>query len=819
MLLSVQYYTTCMVSNFFKMAIRVFMKNGTQTLINIFGLAIGISFSIVIFLYAHKEINYDRFHDNARRIYRVAVHSRIADNTMKIAVTSTPLAGTAKKEIPEVEEAVRIARFGAWLLRYDSLRYNEDLIIFSDPGFFKIFSFPLIQGSPEEVLSKPYSIVLCEKAAKRYFGNANPIGKRLRVEDDSTFYTVTGVMKDVPENSHLHFEMVGTLSTFDKMLNNDRWVVNYLYTYLLLRKGADIQPVQQGLQKIVTRYVLPDYLKLLNLNDQKSLGTNSFYHFNLQPLPDIHLDSKYTAEFDPSGKYQYVYILIILAGIILVLSCMNFVNLITSQSAQRAREVGIRKISGSERRSLIIQFLLESSLLAFMAMALALLLTELALPAFSKYIGLELSLNQLFNTQGIILLIALIAAVGIFSGLYPAWYVSSYDPGTVLRNKWEDHPDKGRFRTGLSFLQLFLAIGAVAMTSVVMKQYHYLVNQDRGYDTENLIVIRRPDALTNRLEQFKKDIQSHPDVLISANANVTLGGGFPRFPYYLEGTTARDNVSLSSMMISYDFDKTYRFNMASGRFFNRSSNTDSSACVINETAAREFGVANPLGKTIIQLTDKPGLTHTYKIIGVVQDFYFETLETSIRPMVMTLMPGNFEGYLSVRINPENSDSAIQFIKQTWERYTTAYPFVYYYLDQDRIDYYKPVRTTARIFLLLSVINIIMACLSLLGLVSYLYHRKQVDVSIRKTMGASSITIFLIRTSRLSIIMIAASLLAWLVVFFLAHRWLNDYAYHIKPDIYTYLQASIIVALFSFATIYYHTCRSACANPGQVLRHE
>ncbi len=808
-----------MISNYFKMAFRVFMKNGIQTLINIFGLAIGISFSIVIFLYAHKEINFDRFHEHAKRIYRVAVHSRIADNTMKIAVTSTPLARTAKKEIPEVEEAVRVARFGAWLLRYDSLRYNEDLVIFSDPGFFKVFSFPLIYGDPDEVLSRPYSIVLCEKAAKRYFGDINPVGKRLRVENDSTFYMVTGVMKDVPENSHLHFEMVGTLSTFDEMLNNDRWVVNYLYTYLMLRKGADLPSVQKGLQNIVNQYVLPDYADLLNLEDQKSLGAKSFYHFNLQPLTEIHLESEYAAEFEPSGKYQYVYILIALAAIILILSCLNFVNLITSQSAQRVLEVGIRKISGSERRSLVIQFLMESSLLAFLAMALALFITELTLPAISAYIGLNLSLAQLFNSQGFVLLIALIAAVGIFSGLYPAWYLSSFDPRMVMRNKWGDYPDKGRLRIGLSFLQLFLAVAAVAMTSVVIKQYRFLINKDRGYDTENLIVIRRPDALAGQLEQFKKDINAHPDIIISANANVSLGSGFPRFPYYLKGSTARDNVSLSTMMVSHDFDKTYKFRIASGRFFTTTLKTDSSACVINETAAREFGITDPLGKTLIQLTDKPGLTHSYTIIGVVKDFYFETLENRIRPLVMTLMPGNFEGYLTVRIKPDHPESTIHFIKQTWERYTTAYPFVYYYLDQDRRDYYKPVQTTARIFLLLSVINVLMACLSLLGLVSYFYHSNQHDVSIRKTMGASSFKIFLLRASSLSVLIVAASALAWIAVLFLAHRWLNDYAYHIKPDIITFISAMMIVAVFAFLTVYYHTCKSACANPGDLLRQE
>jgi putative ABC transport system permease protein len=811
--------TIRMLSNFFKVAFRVFMKNSFQTLINIFGLAIGISFSLVIFLYAHKEISYDRFHQHAKRIYRVAVNAQIAGNTMNIAMTSTPLAGTMTREIPEVEEAVRIARFGAWLLRYDSLKYNEDNLIFSDSGFFTLFSFPLLKGSAETVLAKPNSIVLSEKSVKRYFGDADPMGKQLHVENDSTYYTVTGVMKDIPDNSHLHFDMVGALSTFDKMLQNDRWVANYLYTYFLLREGASPDSIKKGLKSIVARHVLPDYRKLLNLEDLKSLGTHSFYHFNLQPLTEIHLESKYAADVDSSGKHLYVYLLIVLAVVILLLSCMNFISLLTAQSSGRALEVGIRKISGSERRSLIQQFLLESSLLAFFALALALLFTELALPAFSKYIGLQLSLGQLVNTQGFILIVALIIVVGIFSGLYPAWYLSSYNPKSVMRNHFEDHPDKGRLRAGFSLLQLYLAVGAVSMTAVIMLQYRYLVNKDRGYDTNNLVVIRRPDALTTHLDQFKKEIAAYKQVISSANASSSMGGGFPRFPFYPEGSVARQNISMSTFLVSFGFDATYRFTMKSGRFFNPVNQSDSSACVINETAVHKLGIQNPIGKTLIQLTEKPGKINKYTIIGVVQDFYFETLENPVRPMIMILMPGNFEGYLSVRISPQNQDSTIQYLKSTWEKYTTAYPFVYYYLDADRREFYKPVQTTARIFVLLSIVTMLMACLSLFAQVSYLYNRKQRKIGIQKTMGASNLHIMKIRLSRVGILVLIASVFAWFSVYYLARLWLADYAYHIALNFGIFIAATVIVSLFSFLAIYYHTCRMACANPGEMLKYE
>jgi len=807
-----------MLRSYFKVAFRVFIRNRTHTLINIFGLALGLTFSIVIFLYAHKELSYDHFHENTERIYRVAVDAQIAENDLSIAVTSMPLAATMRREIPEVEEAVRIAKFGAWLFRNDSIRYNEDNVIFTDPGFFKMFSFPLIKGLPDEVLSKPHSIVLSETSAHRYFGETNPIGKKLRVEDDSTYYTVTGVMKDVPENSHIHFDMVGTLSTYENLFGNDRWVINFIYTYFLIHESSSLSKVNDGLQKIVRDYVIPDYQKLLNLEDQP-FSENNYYNYVIQPLTDIHFESGYFGEFEPVGKFFHVTLFIILAVVILLLSCLNFMSLITAQSVTRAREVGIRKISGSEKRSLINQFLLESALLSFFALALALLLTELVLPTFSKFIGLQLSLGQLLNSSGILLLIGLIIVIGVVSGMYPAWYLSSFNPRSVLRNRFDDHPDKGHFRTALTVFQLFLAIGAVIMTMIIMLQFRYLVNKERGYETDNLMVIRRPDALTNKLEDFKKEISTHTGIKGVANATSALGSGFPRFPYYLEGTPVTRNFSTATLLVSFGFDTTYRLKMYSGRYFNTAYEQDSSACVINETALQHMGIKDPIGKTLIQLSDRPGKITTYKIIGVVEDFYFETLENPIRPLIMLLMPGNFEGYLTVRLNEVKQDSTIQYLKGVWEKYTDAYPFVYYHLDEDRKNYYQPVRTTARIFTLLSIVTTLMACMSLFALVSFTYNRKQREIGILKTMGASNLSIILRRAGEIILLVLSASVVAWICAYFLAKYWLNDYAYHIHINVLYFIAATLGVTLIALIAVYYHTWLVAKANPGNALKYE
>ncbi len=807
-----------MLTGYLRIAFRVFSRNRTYTLINIAGLAIGLTFSIIIFLYAYKELSFDRFHKNTDRIYRVGIKARLAENEMNLAVTATPLAKTILHEIPDVEYTARVARFGAWLLRNDTIRYNEDNLIFSDPGFFKIFSFNLVQGSPDAVLSKPYSVVLTESAARKYFPDNNALGRKLQVENDSTYYLVTGIMKDVPDNSHLQFDMVGAISTYDKMLDNDRWIINYLYTYFLLKKGGNINHVNARLDTIVNNYVIPDYLGMLGIESKESFLKSNYYNFVPQPITEIHFDSTLTGNPAPAGKYFYLYFFIILAVVIMIISCLNFVNMVTAHSLHRAREVVVRKISGSARKSLVLQFLIESSLMAFFSLTIALLLTEIALPMFSKYIGIHLSLRQLLNSEGILLMLFLIFLTGVISGLYPAFYLSSYHPETVLRNQTAEHPDKGNFRTVLTVFQLFLAIGVLTMALIVHRQYQYLLNKDRGYQTEDLVVIRRPDALTDRLEEFKANLLTLPPVLSATNATSAMGSGFPRYPYHPEGDPVTSSLSAATLMASYDYESTYELELVSGRFFNRNNN-DTLACVINETAVRTMGIDDPVGKSLIQLSDKPGKTSKYKIIGVVKDFNFEPLENPVRPLVILFLPGNFEGYLTLKIDNRNIDGTLQYIQKLWEKYNQAYPFVYYFLDEDRINYYKPVLTTARIFTLLSIITTLLSCLSLFALVAYYYNRKKKDIGVLKALGASEISLIISRVGDIVLLVLMASVAAWICAYFLANYWLNDYAYHISLNVIFFLVATLLLLIFSLIASYYHTYLAARANPGTLLKYE
>jgi putative ABC transport system permease protein len=491
--------------------------------------------------------------------------------------------------------------------------------------------------------------------------------------------------------------------------------------------------------------------------------------------------------------------------------------LTTARATERAKEVSIRKIAGSERHTLVRQFLIESSLLALFSMALALFISELSLPVFNRYMDLDLRLSQLLNSSGIILVIGLIFIIGLVSGLYPALHFSSVDP-LILINAKPNNSGHKRFRLVLVLFQLFIGIGVITLTGIVVGQYRYLIRKDLGFDHENLLVIRRPDGLKEKLEDYKKLIRNNSGVESVTNSTSIPGSAFSRHPYYLEGTSAARNYAAANVLVSFDFDSVYRLTLKEGRFFDRAIHSDSLACVINETMAKQLGGGNLVGQKLLQPTDKPGKRFAFTIIGVVKNFNFETLERPVFPMVMLLMPGNFEGYLTVRLNG-NPDNTIPFLRTSWEKYTSAYPFVSYYLDESLREQYQPVRETGKIFTLLSVVTMLIACLGLFGLASYTFSRKGAEIGIRKALGAAPENIILQEVSRIVTFLITSSLLSWIGVYFLARSWLSDYANRISLHPAYFVAPFGIILLVTLLSVLYRSWLAANANPGSALRYE
>lgn len=808
-----------MTGSFFKVAFRIFYKYRSYTLVNVFALAIGLASSIIIFLYVENEYSYDRFHQHAKEIYRIGIAGKVSGNKLNHAVTSAPLAPALVKEIPEVEKAVRIGRFGAWLIRYKDIKNNEDNIIFADSTFFEIFSFALVSGNPERVLDKPESIVLSRKAARRYFGDENAIGRKLRVENDSTYYEVTGIMEDVPQNSHLHFDMVASLSTLYKYINGNAWVVNNLYTYIQVKEGTRKDDLEKKIQPLVEKYVVPAYYKMLSMEADKVSGTGDRYEFVLQPLTDIHLKSDLEAEFEPGGNSQYVTIFSVLALLILVVACINFMNLATASTANRAKEVGIRKIAGSDKRILIQQFLTESMLITALSLVMALLLVELMLPLFNKTIGLHLSLAQLATPKSFLALFILVAIVGIFAGFYPAFFLSSFNPIVVLRSWIRRGSGSSHLRTGLVFFQFFIAVSLLAMTFIVYAQFNFLTTKDLGFNKENLLVIRRPDGLKKNLNNYRSTILENKNVRSVTNSISLPGNIVNSNTFYLEGTSPDKNYHLNYHLVSYDFLKTYGVHLSAGRFFDPASLSDTTACVINETAARILGLEDPVGKFLVSPFPHNKEKPVCEIIGVVKDFNFQPLENPVRALIMFLIPGNPEGYLTVKIAPREKEETIEFLRSEWENFTDAYPFVYFFLDDHLKEYYYDVRKTGRIFMILSVIALFIACLGLFGLISYTTSQRTREIGIRKVMGAGIPKLLVLQFREIVLLILSSSVLAWILVYFLAVSWLKDYFYSIPLSPFYFILAMMIVLVVAVITVSRKTYLAAKINPGRAIRYE
>jgi len=808
-----------MFGSLFRVAFRILFRDKISTLTNIFGLAIGLAVSLIIFIYVNGELTHDRFHEHADRIYRVGVKGKVADNDFNHAVTSPQLAPALKSEVPGIEETLRVARFGSWLISNGETRYNEDGILFADSAFFSLFSYPLIAGDPNEVLRHPKSIVLSRSSAEKYFGGTNPVGQMLRIENDTIYYKVTGVMENIPYYSHLRFDMIASLNTFSKMMSHHNWTANYLYTYYLKSRGASDSQIQSGLDSLVKKYVFPSYSRMIGLSKGQAGDPDDWYSFVTINVADIHLRSGFTAELEPTGNILYVYLFTALASVILILSCMNFISLVTARSAYRSKEVGIRKLAGSERHILVRQFLIESSLLAFFAMAMALFLAELALPQFNRYIGTDLSLGQLLNKGGVILILLLMLFIGVISGLVPALQLARISPSGVLRRMPQHKEPVSYTRTTLVIIQLFIAIGVVILSLFIGLQFRFLVKKDLGFDKNSLIVIRRSDGLKDSLQVFKQKVLSFQGVESISNTTHLPGDLFPRNPYVLEGVDFADNLIATTWMTSYGLDSVFALKMIQGRFFNQTFAGDSVACVINESAARALNLVDPVGKTILRLTDKPDFRPAYQVIGLVRDFHFELLDKPIEPLVMILMPGNFEGYLTLRVKPETPEPTFSAIRKTWEMMAADYPFVAFDFGQYLGEKYSPVKETQRIFIILAIIAVLITGIGLFSLVSYSQFNRSHEIGIRKALGANTNGILIFEISRVLKLIGLSSALAWAGSYLLLKKWLSEYAYRIELNLLLFIPATIAVALLVIVLLIIQSQWAARQKPGMLLRYE
>jgi putative ABC transport system permease protein len=788
-----------MFRNYIKTAIRNMRKFKGYTFINIAGLAIGIACCILILLWVRDELSFDGFHEKADRLYRVVEQQYYAGGELfPVAVTPAPLAAALKDEIPEFVNAARITLSPRLLIRYGERMFYEDDIALADPSVFDLFSFRLVKGDPETALEKLNSIILTESMAEKYFGDEDPLNKDLKIGNMYDL-TVTGVVENAPRNSHLQFNFIIPFEII-KMAGDplDNWGNNSYFTYVELAENADAATAQEKITGFLQKH-LPESSTTLHL----------------QPLKRIHLYSDFTADVPGHGDIKYVYIFSLVALFVLIIACINFMNLTTARSGNRAKEVGMRKVTGAQKADIVMQFLGESMLFAFIAFLFALGLVLLLLPAFNALSGKELSL---FTGESIDLLAALIGVAiltGLVSGSYPVLYLSSFQPVAVLKGTLRSGPRGSTFRRVLVVIQFSLSIFLIIATAIIHSQLEYIQNKKLGYDKDHVIYMRIGMNAVRYYEPFKREALTSPDI---------LGIGWSgQLPAYIVNSTSsvnwpgkdpNESILMHNTAVDYDFIETMGMEIVAGRNFSLEFPTDEKeAFILNEEAARLLGEDSAVGKPFT-LWDIKG-----KVIGVVKNFHFKSLNTHVEPLVIRLLKPQPYSFMFIRVRGENITASINYLEKTWRKIATVFPFEYQFLDDYYDRTYHAEQRMGKLFNAFTALAIFIACLGLLGLASFMAEQRTKEIGIRKVLGATVPNIILLMSREFVFLVAISNVLAWPLAYYLMNKWLENYAYHAAINVLFFFVSALIALAIALLTVSYQAFRAASANPIDSLRYE
>ena len=812
-----------MIANIIKVAFRNLFKHFGYSFINILGLAIGLASTIFIFLYVINELTYDRFHEKSDRIYRVWILGNMPGTEMRHAVSSPPMMEAMLMDYPEVESAVRMHKSRGWLVRSGDRKFleTEREYIFADSTFFDVFSFKLLQGNPKTCLRDPRSIVLTEEYANKYFGDEDPMGKTFRIEQDTNFYSITGVMQDLPVNSHIQFKMLGSLSTIERSRSTN-WVNHNFYTYFVLAPGTDPVEFESRMQDMVVKYVGPIVEQFMGINLEQFEQSGNSYGYRVQAMTDIHLHSNLQYEMEPGGNPMYVYIFLVIAVLILVIACINFMNLATARSTTRAREVGLRKVVGSSRSLLITQFLTESVFLSIFALIFAVIMVYLLLPAYNNLIHLDLEFNIFSSTRTIPLLILFAIFVGLLAGIYPAFVLASFKPVSVFKTEARGGSSKSFLRNLLIVLQFTVTIGILLGTIIVNRQLTYMQKKDPGFGKEKVLIVHRSDALRQKIDAFKEEVSQHSNIISLANSTHIPSDQYWQNAHWLEGWDRSDIFTFASCYTSYKYDQALDLEILEGRYFSPEMPTDSFAIIVNQAALKAFDITDPLNTRFYNPGQNGEPDEFIPIIGVIKDFHFESMQEEIHPMAIHFMPGNWEGVLVVKLGEGNMQETVEFVQQKWEDFGTEHPFEYSWMDDTFNSLFDAERRTGQILQNYTKLTVFISCLGLLGLISYTTNQRTKEIGIRKTMGASvNIVMFLLSKETLRLLGISA--LICIPAYFGVRAWLQNFAFHIDFNVIVYalvlLGVTLVVLIVALLTVSYNSYQAATANPAESLRVE
>jgi len=802
-----------MIKNYFKIALRNLKKNKAFSFINILGLAVGLTCFMLISVFVFNELSYDKYPADAKNIYRVILSVTGNGDVAAYPLVDVAVGEGIKNAFPEVKASTRIAP-ATDFIKYDDKQFKEDKIAFVDSNMLQMFSIPLIEGNIQTALVQPNSIVVSKAFAKKYFGNEEALGKSLSVGTGGDLYKVTGVIDEVPENSHFHFDAF--LSLASRHLTRKTWSNIGFFTYLLLNKNTDPKKLESKFPQLVAEHVVPEIQHDMGVSLAEAKKSINTFVFSLQPLTDIHLYSHTKYEMEPNGDIQYVYIFSALALFILLLACVNFTNLSTARAVKRAREVGIRKVLGSLKQQLIIQFLTESVLLTFLSMLIAFGLLFLILPYFNQVANRQIPFSFFTSYQSILVMISLVFITGIVAGIYPSFFLSSFNTIKVLKGSSSKGSQKNVLRSSLVVFQFFVSIALIIATIVVYQQLYFMQNKNLGYDKEQVLFLPDARLLGKNQDAFKQQLSENKNVVAASISRSVPGlpfmDGTEIYPKNENGNGKEIHANIYH--VDEDYLKTLGIRVVSGRNFSKDFPTDSSAVVINQAMVRELGWSgeNPIGKTIVRSGQ-----HEFKVIGVVADFNYASAKQQIAPLMMML--GNNYGGLVIKINTGNVKGFLSDLKKQWADFNPEGPLSYSFLDDNFAKLYASEIRTQQIFTAFAIIAIIIASLGLFGLSAFVTEQRTKEIGIRKVLGASVESVLLLVSKEFLLLVGIAFIISVPVTWWAMHVWLQDFAYRIHIAWWVFVVAGIIAILISALTISFQAIKAAVANPVKSLRSE
>ncbi|OQX80969.1 MAG: hypothetical protein B6D61_01255 [Bacteroidetes bacterium 4484_249] len=803
-----------MIRNYIKVTFRNIAKRKTYSIINILGLSTGIASFLIIYLFISDEISYDRYHKNANNIYRlvnVYDFEGVGENS---ASSPFPVAFTLKNDYPDmIKNVVRLFNFQAprSFVEYGEKKFNEKHFFFADSTFFSIFDYEFVKGNRETALNENGSVVITESIAKKYFGKENPIGKNIRFEQNTNLQ-VTGVIKDVPEQSHFTFNFIGSMSTLRTRYGGrlpQTWVWNPCWTYILLDDNVDPKSLEAK---------FPEFIQSYFYDAEKDNVT-----LYLQPLTEIHLKSKLDYEIEPNNSITSVYILSVIAVFLLVIAIINFINLATATSAGRAKEIGIKKVTGAYRSQLIFQFLGESVIMSFIALILALILTEFIVPSFNDFTGKSISLNTLFEGYNIILVVSLGLIIGFLSGIYPAFFLSAFNPVSVLKSSLRSGARSGLPRKILVVAQFTISITLIIGTIIIRDQLNFMQDANLGFNKDNIIILpinRTPVA--NIYPSFKKELLNNANIISITAMDDIFGASHNTHEFRPEGLPEDKWQFYPALVVKYDFLKTFEIDLIAGRDYLEDNKTDPmNGIIINEAMVKHLGWESPqaaLGKKFKSLRGDE------RVIGVFSDFHATSLHEATGPFVLNMkeFPREvmwFLKYMAVRVHPGSEKEALTFIEKMWNKTAPGRPFEYFFLNEELTELYDDEKNLSNLSFIFTFMIIFISALGLLGLASFMAEQKTKEIGIRKVLGATVFSIIRNISKEFFWLILLASIFAWVIAYLIVADWLNHFAYQTTINWVIFIVAALIAMGLALLITSFRAILASRADPVDTLKYE